>query len=170
MLTPTSTCRTTAPGPTCRRRVPRRRRGTGSSARLPRPSEGRSLEKTRRVGNINGSALRAGDLSAATTVSAYKGPSPPWGSHRYGQFLFEQPKRIDFEILPSPDGIYNWDHGAFVERYGLGAPVAVELPHDAAHGPAVDPKLKLYKPLGPPHGAPRPRARPGGRASSSAGR
>lgn len=79
---------------------------------------------TRRVGNINGSALRAGDLSAATTVSAYKGPSPPWGSHRYGQFLFEQPKRIDFEILPSPDGIYNWDHGAFVEQYGLGAPVA----------------------------------------------
>ena len=78
------------------------------------------------VGNINGTALRAGDLSAATTVSAYKGPSPPWGSHRYGQFLFEQPgtAKLEFETLPSPDGIYNWDHAAFIARYGLGAPVA----------------------------------------------
>ena len=110
------------------------------------------------VGNIKGSDLRTGDLSTATTVSAYKGPSPPWGSHRYGQFLFEQPSKLDYEILPSPSGIYNWDYAKWVEEYGLSGPVASrvssvsipsratrdralsqELPHDPAHGPALAP-------------------------------
>ena len=111
------------------------------------------------VGNIKGSDLRTGNLSTATTVSAYKGPSPPWGSHRYGQFLFEQPSKLDYEILPSPSGIYNWDHAKWVEEYGLSGPVASrvprrptirsratrdralsqELPHDPAHGPALAP-------------------------------
>ena len=71
-----------------------------------------------------GRDLAAGSLGNATTVSAYKGPSPPWGSHRYGQFLFAQPGRVDFEKLPSPTGIYNWDYDAFIARYGLGKPVA----------------------------------------------
>merc|ERR1712100_22685 len=42
------------------------------------------------VGNLDADALLTGDFSKATTVSDFVGPSPPWGSHRYGQFLFEQ--------------------------------------------------------------------------------
>merc|ERR1711934_525032 len=76
------------------------------------------------VGNINADMLRSGNLSNATTVSAFKGPSPPWGSHPYGQFLFRQKgeKKVDFETLPSPLGIYNWDYATFIEKYELGTP------------------------------------------------
>ena len=42
------------------------------------------------VGNIDGLSLQLGDLAASETVSAFKGPSPPYGSHRYGFFLFRQ--------------------------------------------------------------------------------
>ena len=44
------------------------------------------------VGNIDGQSLTMGvDQSwSAVTVSPFKGPSPPWGSHRYGFFLFRQ--------------------------------------------------------------------------------
>ena len=44
------------------------------------------------VGNIDGQSLSMGvDQSwSAVTVSPFKGPSPPWGSHRYGFFLFRQ--------------------------------------------------------------------------------
>jgi hypothetical protein len=79
------------------------------------------------VGNIPGKDLQVGgSLSDATTVSKFKGPSPPWGSHPYGQFLYEQPSKqpIDFPTLPSPTGIYNWDVVGFVSKYGLGHPVA----------------------------------------------
>jgi hypothetical protein len=70
-----------------------------------------------------------GNLTGATTVSAFKGPSPPWGSHPYAQFLFRQPgfgaaAKIAFATLPSPAGIYNWDVVGFIEKYQLGKPVA----------------------------------------------
>ena len=42
------------------------------------------------VGNIDGLSLQLGDLAASETVSPFKGPSPPYGSHRYGFFLFRQ--------------------------------------------------------------------------------
>ena len=43
------------------------------------------------MGNIDGLSLQLGVIpDAAVTVSAFKGPSPPWGSHRYGFFLFRQ--------------------------------------------------------------------------------
>jgi len=87
------------------------------------------------VGNIKGEDLAVGELSPpATTVSAYKGPSPPWGSHRYGQFLFKQKGLIDFETLPSPTGIYNWDYDAFIAKYDLGKPVASNF-HMTQHMP-----------------------------------
>eukprot|EP00746_Dinoflagellata_sp_MGD_P135240 gnl/MRDRNA2_/MRDRNA2_69204_c0_seq1.p1 gnl/MRDRNA2_/MRDRNA2_69204_c0~~gnl/MRDRNA2_/MRDRNA2_69204_c0_seq1.p1 ORF type:complete len:329 (+),score=52.32 gnl/MRDRNA2_/MRDRNA2_69204_c0_seq1:216-1202(+) len=77
------------------------------------------------AGNINADMLMTGDLSKATQVSAYKGPSPPWGSHRYGQFLFKQSAgHINFKTLPSPTGIYNWDYEAFISEYNLGSPIA----------------------------------------------
>ena len=66
-----------------------------------------------------------GDLSKATTISPFHGPSPPWGSHRYGQFLFEQKAgRIDFATYPSSASIVQWDYMAFIANYSLGAPVA----------------------------------------------
>ena len=42
------------------------------------------------MGNIDGLSLQLGDLAASVTVSPFKGPSPPYGSHRYGFFLFRQ--------------------------------------------------------------------------------
>jgi len=73
------------------------------------------------VGNLDSRMLRSGNFSGATTVSAFKGPSPPWGSHPYGQFLFRQhgEKKIDFETLPSPTDIYNWDYNAFLDKYEI---------------------------------------------------
>ncbi|KAK3243885.1 hypothetical protein CYMTET_46483 [Cymbomonas tetramitiformis] len=73
------------------------------------------------VGNIEVAMLKTGNLSAATTVSAFKGPSPPFGSHPYAQFLFKQSgtKKIDFTRLPSPTGIYNWDILGFLSQYRL---------------------------------------------------
>jgi hypothetical protein len=76
------------------------------------------------VGNIDGAALARGDLSSATTVSPFHGPSPPWGSHRYGQFLFEQKGPISFSIYPSDQSIVQWDYSKFIANYSLGEPVA----------------------------------------------
>ena len=77
------------------------------------------------VGNIEGAALMKGDLTQALTVSPFHGPSPPWGSHRYGQFLFEQKQgRIDFAVYPSSASIVQWDYSAFIANYSLGVPVA----------------------------------------------
>ena len=43
------------------------------------------------LGNIDGLSLQLGVIpDAAVAVSPFKGPSPPWGSHRYGFFLFRQ--------------------------------------------------------------------------------
>lgn len=83
------------------------------------------------AGNIDATMLKSGDLSKATTVSAFKGPSPPWGSHPYAQFLFKQPAAEQIGTFPTyPDpatnatAIYNFDYKAFIEEFGLGAPVA----------------------------------------------
>lgn len=76
------------------------------------------------IGNIFGEALSKGDLSQATTVSAFKGPSPPSGSHRYGQWLFRQASgRIDYETLDD-DARTNWDYEAFIAGHELGEIVA----------------------------------------------
>ena len=43
------------------------------------------------MGNIDGLSLQLGVIpDASVTVSSFKGPSPPYGSHRYGFFLFRQ--------------------------------------------------------------------------------
>eukprot|EP00811_Abedinium_folium_P000960 NODE_10880_length_1323_cov_4.286789.p1 GENE.NODE_10880_length_1323_cov_4.286789~~NODE_10880_length_1323_cov_4.286789.p1 ORF type:complete len:388 (-),score=108.02 NODE_10880_length_1323_cov_4.286789:89-1252(-) len=74
-------------------------------------------------GNILGSALLSGNLSMSTEVQHYKGPSPPSGSHRYAQWLFEQPEgRIEFEEMPA--SIIQWDYEAFAKKHGFGEPVA----------------------------------------------
>ena len=76
------------------------------------------------AGNIEGNALLKGDLSAALIVSPFHGASPPWGSHRYGQFLFEQKGHLDFVVYPPSVSIAKWDYAAFIANYSLGEPVA----------------------------------------------
>ena len=74
------------------------------------------------VGNIPSTMLEHGDLSGATTVSKFKGPSPAYGSHPYGLFHFEQPAgkdKIAFAPLPSPLGIYDFDVAAWLSKYGF---------------------------------------------------
>merc|ERR1719337_823610 len=72
------------------------------------------------VGNIDEDMLKSGDFTGATTVSAFKGPSPPWGSHPYHLLLYHQRNgKVDFKTLPSPSGIYNWDFADFNTQYQL---------------------------------------------------
>lgn len=78
------------------------------------------------VGNIAGCDLHAAaDLAAvATTISPFKPPGPPVGSHRYGFFLFEQPS-LDLDFETFPDKGYQWDFRAYLLTYGFGLlPVA----------------------------------------------
>lgn len=76
------------------------------------------------VGNIDAKALKTGDFSKANTVSPFVGPSPPYGSHRYGQFLFKQFQKFDFEDFTNKS-IVQWDYKGFLGKYALGdKPVA----------------------------------------------
>jgi phosphatidylethanolamine-binding protein (PEBP) family uncharacterized protein len=76
------------------------------------------------VGNLDAASLRTGDFSSATTVSPFVGPSPPYGSHRYGQFLFEQLKKFHFEDFTGKSTV-QWDYKGFLGKYALGdKPVA----------------------------------------------
>merc|ERR1712151_342124 len=76
------------------------------------------------IGNLDANALRTGNFSTGTTVSPFVGPSPPYGSHRYGQFLFEQFQKFDFDVLNGSPTV-QWDYKAFLATYALGdTPVA----------------------------------------------
>jgi len=74
------------------------------------------------IGNLDKKMLHEGDFTGATTVSAFVGPSPPYGSHRYGQFLFKQQGEIAYEELTG--SIVQWDYGTFLVNHTLGFPVA----------------------------------------------
>ena len=76
------------------------------------------------VGNLDATMLVSGDFTGATTISEFVGPSPPQGSHRYGQYLFEQPARIAYAEIPKAGGITNWDYSGFVFNHSLGFPIA----------------------------------------------
>jgi len=78
------------------------------------------------VGNIPGTVLlNDGDLtSGTTTVAPFIGPSPPAGSHRYGQFLFEQKGTIEYEIFANTSSHVNWDYFNWTKTYDLGDPIA----------------------------------------------
>lgn len=79
------------------------------------------------VGNIPGALLRQSgydeeskDASANKNVSviqSYRSPHIPMVSDRYGVYLFEQSKRIDFAPIEGP--ITNFDHVAFLKKYNL---------------------------------------------------
>jgi len=76
------------------------------------------------VGNLDASMLKSGDFKGASTVSAFVGPSPPYGSHRYGQYLFKQSSRIEFVPFKSGASIVDWDYGTFITNNSLIGPVA----------------------------------------------
>jgi hypothetical protein len=83
------------------------------------------------VGNISGAALRgAGYVEAAYDVAnknpsilqPYRAPHIPMVSDRYGLYLFEQVKIIDFAAVTG--AITNFDHAKFIQTNQLGDPVA----------------------------------------------
>lgn len=83
------------------------------------------------VGNIPGSLLRksgyneASDDAANKSVSIvqpYRWPHIPMVSDRYGLYLFEQGKKLEF--APVTGQITNFDHRAFLNQYALVKPVA----------------------------------------------
>jgi len=83
------------------------------------------------VGNLPGDLLRgtgyreSEGASGSKTVSvlqSYRDPHIPVVSDRYGVYLFQQEKEIQFAAVS--DSITNFDHATFLEKYRLGAPKA----------------------------------------------
>jgi len=82
------------------------------------------------VGNIPGDQLRAGygESSSAKAgdkpgiLQPYRAPHIPVVSDRYGVYLFKQRGPLEFAEVTGP--ITNFDHVAFLEKYGLTTPVA----------------------------------------------
>ncbi len=83
------------------------------------------------IGNIPGSVLRqdgyreASDDAASknvTVIQPYRSPHIPMVSDRYGLYLFEQGKKLDF--APVTGEITNFDHNSFLKQNGLVQPVA----------------------------------------------
>jgi urea transport system substrate-binding protein len=60
--------------------------------------------------------------AAMTVLQAYRYPHIPVVSDRYGIYLFEQEKRIEFD--PVPDPITNFDYRDFINKYRLSDSVA----------------------------------------------
>jgi phosphatidylethanolamine-binding protein (PEBP) family uncharacterized protein len=79
------------------------------------------------VGNIPGESLRgAGYVESAngkpSVLQPYRAPHIPMVSDRYGLYLFEQAKAIDFAAVTGP--ITNFDSTKFIQTNQLAAPVA----------------------------------------------
>jgi phosphatidylethanolamine-binding protein (PEBP) family uncharacterized protein len=81
------------------------------------------------VGNIPGDLLRGSgyvesgsDSGKMSVLQPYRAPHIPVISDRYGIYLFEQAKRIDFAAVTGP--ITNFDYSAFLDTYQLGDPKA----------------------------------------------
>jgi len=83
------------------------------------------------VGNIPGALLRGNGYvesegkagtSVVRVLQPYRSPHIPVVSDRYGIYLFEQSKRLDFAEVSGP--ITNFDDSAFLDTYKLGTPKA----------------------------------------------
>jgi len=83
------------------------------------------------AGNIPGDLLRGkGYVESASdsgsgnisVLQPYRAPHIPVVSDRYGIYLFEQTKRIDFAAVTGP--ITNFGYSAFLDTYQLGEPKA----------------------------------------------
>jgi len=82
------------------------------------------------VGNIPGETLRgAGYIESANKTAAvlqpYRAPHIPMISDRYGLYVFEQAKALDFAPVTGP--ITNFDVAKFLQAYKLGAPEAANF-------------------------------------------
>lgn len=65
-----------------------------------------------------------GDVSQGEEVSAWRGPNPPTGTHRYVFLLFEQASEEPLQV-PAPESIANFSARDFSAEYELGEPIAV---------------------------------------------
>lgn len=83
------------------------------------------------VGNIPGDLLRGIGYMESTSdpgtdkisvLQPYRAPHIPVVSDRYGIYLFEQTRRIDFAAVMGP--ITNFDYATFLDTYQLGDPKA----------------------------------------------
>lgn len=83
------------------------------------------------VGNIPGDVLRGAGYtepeknpanSKPTVLQSYRAPHIPMVSDRYGVYLFEQAKEIDFAPVTAP--ITNFDFKKFLQTYQLENPAA----------------------------------------------
>ncbi|MGD0116973.1 MAG: YbhB/YbcL family Raf kinase inhibitor-like protein [Candidatus Binatus sp.] len=83
------------------------------------------------VGNIPGELLRGSGYvesenhsgnGAIRLLQPYRAPHIPVVSDRYGIYLFEQTKRIEFAAVSGP--ITNFDYSTFLDTYQLGDPKA----------------------------------------------
>jgi len=83
------------------------------------------------VGNIPGDLLSgAGYVESTsdpliknpTVLQPYSAPHIPMVSDRYGLYLFEQPRKIEFAAVTGP--ITNYDFAKFLKTYQLGDPAA----------------------------------------------
>lgn len=78
------------------------------------------------VADIAGSDLKKGDLKGLV-LSEYRRPTPPRsaGLHRYQFMLFEQPADKTLSLSQEESSsLGNWDPQAFIQRFGLGRPLA----------------------------------------------
>jgi urea transport system substrate-binding protein len=73
-------------------------------------------------GAASGAAGGSVSPTGLTVLQAYRYPHIPIVSDRYGIYLFEQEKRIEFD--PVPDPMTNFDYRGFLMRYHLPDPVA----------------------------------------------
>eukprot|EP00750_Incisomonas_marina_P004513 INCI13477.27.p1 GENE.INCI13477.27~~INCI13477.27.p1 ORF type:complete len:217 (+),score=31.07 INCI13477.27:84-734(+) len=70
--------------------------------------------------NVLGSDLAIGTLGEGSDeVAAFRGPSPPAGSHRYGQFVFRQAAKQEFVPFNSSAPPINFDYGAWLKENNL---------------------------------------------------
>jgi hypothetical protein len=80
------------------------------------------------VGNIPGTDIagpgyrESKPASGVSILQPFRSPHIPIVSDRYGVYLFEQKKRIEFE--PVTGEITNFPHEQFLAKYGLTKPVA----------------------------------------------
>jgi hypothetical protein len=97
----------------------------------PVPPGGNSPVRHWIVGNIPGGMLRGRgyiESSAEQTpavLQAYRAPHIPMVSDRYGLYVFEQAKKIDFAPVKGP--ITNFDLAKFLRTYHLREPMAANF-------------------------------------------
>ena len=94
--------------------------GLGYSEDQQAPSA--AAELADQPGAASGSAGGSISPTGVTVLQAYRYPHIPVVSDRYGVYLFEQEKRIQFN--PVPDPITNFDYRDFFSRYHLRDPIA----------------------------------------------